>query len=57
MVFSMTAQRRWPRKGQGAFKPVAQGRNGNALMRVTVAQREKLATLGALWVRQRIDKD
>ena len=44
-------------RGQGR-KPVKQGEETVTLsLRVTVAQREKLARLGgAEWVRQRIDK-
>ena len=52
-----TKQRGGPGRGQGR-KPVKQGEETVTIsMRVTVAQREKLARLGgAEWVRQRIDK-
>ena len=53
----MTGQRGGPGRGQGR-KPVAEGEQTVTVsLRMTVAQRDKLATLGgALWVRQRIDK-
>ena len=46
-----------PGRGQGR-KPVAEGEQTVTVsLRMTVAQRDKLATLGgAGWVRQRIDK-
>lgn len=53
----MTAQRGGPGRGQGR-KPVKQGEETVTLsLRVTVAQREKLARLGgAEWVRGKIDR-
>lgn len=53
----MTAQRGGPGRGQGR-KPVKPGEETVTLsLRVTVAQREKLARLGgAEWVRTKIDK-
>ncbi len=53
----MTSNRGGPGRGQGR-KPVKQGEETVALsLRVTVAQREKLARLGgAEWVRERIDR-
>lgn len=53
----MSEQRGGAGRGQGR-KPVKQGEETVTLsLRVTVAQREKLARLGgAEWVRQRIDK-
>lgn len=53
----MTATRGGPGRGQGR-KPVKQGEETVTIsLRVTEAQREKLARLGgAEWVRSRIDK-
>ena len=53
----MTGQRGGAGRGQGR-KPIKDGEETVTLsLRVTVAQREKLALLGgAKWVRQRIDK-
>jgi len=50
-------QRGGPGRGQGR-KPVAEGEpTVTVSMRMTAAQRDKLARLGgATWVRQRIDK-
>jgi len=53
----MTTQRGGPGRGQGR-KPVKQGEETVTIsLRVTVAQREKLARLGgAEWVRGKIDR-
>ncbi len=53
----MNKQHGGPGRGQGR-KPVKQGEETVTLsLRVTVAQREKLARIGgAEWVRDRIDK-
>lgn len=53
----MTSNRGGPGRGQGR-KPVAEGRQTVTVsLRMTEAQRDKLALLGgAEWVRQRIDK-
>ena len=54
---SEESKRGGPGRGQGR-KPVKQGEETVTLsLRVTVAQREKLARLGgAEWVRQKIDR-
>lgn len=51
------AKRGGPGRGQGR-KPVAEGEPTITVsLRMTAAQRDKLARLGgAVWVRQRIDK-
>ena len=51
------AKRGGPGRGQGR-KPVAEGEPTITVsLRMTAAQRDKLALLGgAVWVRQRIDK-
>jgi hypothetical protein len=53
----MKAQRGGPGRGQGR-KPIKQGEDTVTVsLRMTAAQRDKLARLGgAEWVRQRIDK-
>ncbi len=53
----MTSNRGGPGRGQGR-KPVAEGQQTVTVsLRMTEAQRDKLALLGgAEWVRQRIDK-
>jgi len=53
----MTSNRGGPGRGQGR-KPVAEGRQTVTVsLRMTEAQRDKLALLGgAEWVRKRIDK-
>ena len=53
----MNAQRGGPGRGQGR-KPIKEGQDTVTVsLRMTEAQRDKLALLGgAEWVRQRIDK-
>lgn len=53
----MNTQRGGPGRGQGR-KPIKQGEDTVTVsLRMTAAQRDKLARLGgAEWVRQRIDK-